>query len=87
MDMIEKEKPDVIISEILLPKIDGFSVREKMLTSTSMKDIPFILVSHKKDEESIQRSFSMNIEHYFKKPYTLNELVGLVKNKVKSSVK
>lgn len=87
LDMIEKEKPDVIISEILLPKIDGFSVREKMLTSTSMKDIPFILVSHKKDEESIQRSFSMNIEHYFKKPYTLNELVGLVKNKVKSSVK
>jgi len=87
LDMIEKEKPDVIISEILLPKIDGFTVREKMLTSTSMKDIPFILVSYKKDEESIQRSFSMNIEHYFKKPYTINELVGLVKNKVKSSVK
>ncbi len=87
LDMIEKEKPDVIISEILLPKIDGFSVREKMLTSTSMKDIPFILVSHKKDEDSIQRSFSMNIEHYFKKPYTLYELVGLVKNKIKFSVK
>lgn len=87
LDMIEKENPDVIISEILLPKIDGFSVREKMLTSTSMKDIPFILVSHKKDEDSIQRSFSMNIEHYFKKPYTLYELVGLVKNKIKFSVK
>lgn len=87
LDMIEKENPDVIISEILLPKIDGFSVREKMLTSTSMKDIPFILVSHKKDEDSIQRSFSMNIEHYFKKPYTLSELVGLVKNKIKFSVK
>lgn len=87
LDMIEKEKPDVIISEILLPKIDGFIVREKMLTSTSIKDIPFILVSYKKDEESIQRAFSMNIEHYFKKPYTLSELVGLVKNKVKSSTK
>lgn len=87
LDLIEKEKPDVIISEILLPKIDGFTVREKMLTSTSMKDIPFIIVSHKKDEDSIQRSFSMNIEHYFKKPYTLYELVGLVKNKIKSSVK
>ncbi len=87
LDMIEKEKPDVIISEILLPKIDGFVVREKMLTSTSIKDIPFILVSYKKDEESIQRAFSMNIEHYFKKPYPLSELVGLVKNKVKSSTK
>ncbi|MCK4818152.1 diguanylate cyclase [bacterium] len=80
MTLIEHENPDVIISEIFLPKIDGFMLKEKMLQSSNQKDIPFIVISHKKDEESIKRATQLEILHYLKKPFMLSELVGLVTN-------
>ncbi len=80
LELIEKEKPDVIISEIFVPKMDGFMIREKILQSSSQKNIPFIVMSHKKDEESVQRANHLEILHYLKKPFILSELVGLVTN-------
>jgi two-component system cell cycle response regulator len=80
IEMIEKEEPDMILSEIFLPKIDGLVLREKMLQSSSQKNIPFIIMSHKKDEKSVQRANQLEILHYLKKPFMLSELVGLVQN-------
>lgn len=80
---IEKKVPDVIISEIMLPKLDGFALRNQLMGSTKLKSIPYILISYRKDEDSITRALSLGIEHYFKKPYILSELVGIIKNKIK----
>ncbi len=79
LEVIEKTNPDLIISEIFLPKMDGFRIRENMLQSSILKDIPFIILSHKKDEETVQRALSLDIVHYIKKPYMLSELVGIVR--------
>jgi len=78
LEVIEKTNPDLIISEIFLPKMDGFMIRENMRHSSTLKDIPFILMSHKKDEETVQRALSLGIVHYIKKPYMLSELAGIV---------
>lgn len=75
--------PDLIISEMMIPKIDGFLVREKLLAQSSTKNIPFIITSHLKDDDSVQRAAALGIEHYFKKPYMLSELIGVIKNKIK----
>ncbi len=77
--IIEKNNPDLIISEIFLPKMNGFMIKETMLQSSILKDIPFIVLSHKKDEETVQRALSLGIVHYIKKPYMLSELVGIVR--------
>jgi diguanylate cyclase (GGDEF)-like protein len=77
--VIERGAPDIIISEILVPKIDGFGIRERLLDSSKLKAIPFILVSPLKDEPSIARAHRLDIIHYFKKPYLLSELIGVVK--------
>jgi hypothetical protein len=61
----------------------GFLVREKIMESSDLKNKVFILLSHLKSEESIRRAVSLNIEHYFKKPYFPIELLGLIKNKLK----
>ncbi len=79
LEVIEKTNPDLIISEIFLPKMDGFMIRENMLQSSTLKDIPYILMSHKKDEETVQRALSLGIVHYIKKPYMLSELVGIAR--------
>ena len=76
---IESIEPDIVISEVLLPKVDGFVMREKMLLSSRLRTIPFILLSHAKSEEAIQRAQNLDIVHFFKKPYYLSEVTGIVK--------
>ena len=81
-----KEIPNLIISEVMLPKFDGFIVREKLLTQSYTKNIPFIIVSHLKNDDSVQRAAALEIEHYFKKPYMLSELLGVIRNRIKGDV-
>ncbi len=82
LNLIETEVPDVIIAEVMTPKVDGFLVREKIMGSSELKSKVFILLSHLKDENTIQRAISLKIEHYFQKPYFPSEIVGLIKNKL-----
>lgn len=86
INICERENPNLIISEVMLPKFDGFMIREKLLTQSNTKNIPFILVSHLKNDDSVQRALALGVEHYFKKPYMLSELVGVIRNKVKGDV-
>ena len=81
--MIEKSLPAVIISEIMLPKTDGFMLRKILLSKSNSKNIPFIILSNLKNEESVIRAASLGIEIYIKKPFMPAEIVGIVKNKTK----
>ena len=83
LKLVERQTLDLIISEIMIPKIDGFLVREKLLSQSHTKNIPFILISHLKDDNSVKRAMGLEIDHYFKKPFMLSEILGVIKNKVK----
>ncbi len=84
-DLVGLHAPDVVITELMLPKLDAFLVKEKTRMLSISKDIPFILLSHQKDLASIQRAMSLGIEHYLSKPYYLSEVVGIVNNKTKAA--
>ncbi len=69
--------PQLIITDVILPKIDGFLLREKLLQRSTTKGIEFIYVSHLKDEISINRAMDLGVVHYLKKPYLLSEVIGI----------
>ena len=75
---VEKHQPELIISEVLLPKVDGFALRERLRQNSTSQAIPFFFLSHLKDHEGIQRALALEVEHYLQKPYILPELIGLV---------
>lgn len=82
-DLAEKELPDLVVSEIMLPKIDGFMLCEKLLQYSATKNISFMLLSDLKNEDSVKRALKLGVEHYFKKPYFLHEILGIIQMKVK----
>ncbi len=86
LERIDLSAPSVLVSALMLPKMDGFTLRKKLLEDSAHKDIPFILTSAVKDEKSILRAHSLGIYHYLKKPYSIVELNGLVKNLVKDKL-
>lgn len=78
--LAEQYLPEMIISETMLPKVDGFLLRQALLLHSETKDIPFIFVSHLKTEETVRRAAALGIEHYYKKPLMLVELLGVLGN-------
>ncbi len=80
LTMVAEEGFDLIISELMVPKVDGFMLKESLAAKSGTKEIPFILLSHRKNENSVQRAYGQGIDHYLQKPYLLGELLGIVRN-------
>ena len=78
--LIDEQPMDLIITEVMLPQMDGFLLREKMLSQSRTKNIPFIFLSYLKDDSAIKRASMLNVLHYFKKPFMMSELTGAIDN-------
>ncbi|MGB5823886.1 MAG: diguanylate cyclase [Proteocatella sp.] len=78
LSIINETMPDIVVSEVMLQKSDVFLVREKALQNSYTKNIPFILVSHLKNEDSVSRAINLGICNYLRKPYIMKELLGIV---------
>ncbi|MEE8336291.1 MAG: response regulator [Candidatus Neomarinimicrobiota bacterium] len=81
---VELQLIDLIISEITIPKLDGFSFRQKLMKSSKYINIPFILLSHQKNNADIIRAFNLGISHYLKKPIYVSELLGIASGYLKN---
>jgi len=83
LEMAKKILPKLIISEIILDKIDGFLLKEALLKDSRTKNIEVIYVSYQKDKDSVERASELGVIHYLKKPYLLSELIGIVNKKIR----
>ncbi|MDP2843154.1 MAG: response regulator, partial [Acetobacterium sp.] len=83
LQIAREERPLLIISEVMIPKLDGFLFREEMLSDSNTSKIPFIYLSYLKNDESVLRASALGVEHYFKKPFMLSELMGVIQNRIK----
>jgi diguanylate cyclase (GGDEF)-like protein len=85
LEAIHQIVPDVIVSEAILPKLNGFGLREALRHSAELSDIPFVLLSHRKDEEMIKKAALQGIVHFLPKPVLVQEIVGMVRNLARST--
>ncbi len=70
--------PDLIICETQVPQMDGFRIREQLLRSWDLRNIPFVFISHLKTVESVKRAQDLGVFHNLKKPVMLSEVEGLI---------
>ncbi len=71
---------DLITSDIMMPRLDGFQLREKLNEDPQLKNIPFILISAKTLEEDKIKGFNLGIDDYVVKPFNKNELLARINN-------
>jgi len=84
--IIDQIIPDAIVAEVMLPKQNGFALREELRHSSSLSKIPFILVSHRKTDETMEKASMLGIVHFLAKPFSLVELIGLLRNLTRGDV-
>lgn len=76
---MEREKPDVILLDIMLPDEDGLTVLKKLRNSTGMRNIPIIMVTAKTSEIDKVKGLDMGADDYMTKPFGVMELISRVK--------
>ena len=90
VDKFNKEKPDIIILDIMLPKMSGYEVAERI---RKVSDVPIIMMSALSEESDILKGYELHIDDYVTKPFRTPILIAKVKNtlerreKLKESVK
>ncbi|MBE9213751.1 response regulator [Plectonema cf. radiosum LEGE 06105] len=75
---VKQELPDLIISEIVMPSLDGYSVLTKLRQMGATAIIPFIFLSEKATQADIRKGMKLGADDYLTKPCTIEELLEAV---------
>jgi two-component system sensor histidine kinase/response regulator len=81
-----KEGPDLIISDILMPDLNGIEMFKKLQTNKKTIGIPLIFLSAKGEKEDIRNGMNLGAEDYLTKPINVNDLLNAVESKIKKKI-
>lgn len=83
LKMTERLKPDLVLLDLLMPKMNGFDYLRGVKANADLKNIPVIVLSNLGDKDDIDKATNLGAEDYFVKSNTdLSVLFEKVKNKL-----
>jgi two-component system OmpR family response regulator len=85
LNQIRRTKFDLILLDVNLPKVDGFAVLEKVRESAPTQ--PIIMLSARTDKDDVINGLKLGADDYIRKPFSVEELVLRVENRLKRDVK
>lgn len=78
-EAIKKSKPDLIILDVLMPVMDGFTFLEKLKNNPDYADIPVIMLTVKSESENLGKGILLKADFYLPKPFKLENLMNFIK--------
>lgn len=79
LEKVRQEKPDLVILDVMLPKMDGYQVCSIMQSEAGMKDIPVVMLTACSRMENIKMGMELGAVSYVAKPMKLDVLLGIIK--------
>lgn len=72
---VREDDPDVILLDLMLPKLNGFEVLKEVREKYNDKWRPVIIVSAKTELESVKKCYGLEADHYLTKPCTMENIL------------
>lgn len=69
LEKIKEEKPDILILDIMMPKLDGYEVCHRLKSDKATKEIPIIILTAKHQTPDIRRAVELKADEYITKPF------------------
>lgn len=79
IEKVREENPDLIILDVVMPKMDGFKVCSILSEDAKYKDIPVVMLTAKEEVADIQQGMGLGAVSYITKPFKSEALLGIVK--------
>ncbi len=80
-----KEKPDVIVCDIMMPDLDGYGVLHLLRKNETTENIPFIFLTAKTERSDLRKGMEMGADDYITKPFEDIELLNAIEVRLKKS--
>ena len=77
--ILEKERIDIILLDIVMPEMDGFEAAKIIKSNERTKNIPIVFVTSKNDDVTIERCYDIGGVDYINKPFNTTELVNRIR--------
>lgn len=75
--------PDLIISDVMMPELDGFGMLDALRGDPRFADTPFIFLTALNDKTSMRRGMNLGADDFLNKPFTREELIDAVNSRLK----
>jgi DNA-binding response OmpR family regulator len=83
LEKARSEKPDLILLDVMMPKIDGYQVCRLLKFDKNFRHIPIIMITARTQDEDKKVARDTGADAYITKPYEAKELLATIKNLLK----
>lgn len=80
-----KEKPDIIVCDIMMPELDGYGVLHLLRKKPEAQHIPFIFLTAKTERSDLRKGMEMGADDYVTKPFEDIELLNAIEVRLKKA--
>jgi len=70
-----ERSPDVCVIDVMMPKLDGYQVTERLRASPGLAEVPIVLLTASVEDAAVSRGFEVGASDYIKKPFGPHELL------------
>ncbi|MFH0951799.1 MAG: response regulator [Patescibacteria group bacterium] len=81
--MVKREKPDLIIMDIVMPEMDGYRATELLKTDPATRDIPICGLSNMGQQQDVNKALSLGMaEYWVAAEYAPDDIIAMVKKRI-----
>lgn len=75
---LEARVPDVVVLDVMMPKVDGFEVLQRIREGDQTSNLPVILLTAKSATEDVWEGWRRGVDYYMTKPFDVEELLTFI---------
>lgn len=83
LELIYKKHPDIVVSDVMMPEMNGFELTHRIKTDLEISHIPVILLTARNNAESMYQGYKTGAEAYLAKPFDIDILLMLIRNQLR----
>ena len=78
LDKVKRDRPDLILLDIMMPEMDGYKVCNKLKQDKDTKNLPVIMLTSKGEADSVIKYYNSGANDYILKPFSLSTLISRI---------
>lgn len=84
LEVIKQQQPDIIVSDVMMPQMNGYQLCKEIKENLNISHIPVILLTARADSESQMLGYKLGADAYLPKPFEMEILLSVIQNQMRN---
>ena len=78
LEIMKETSPDLILSDLMMPRMDGMALLRKLRSEPATREIPFMILTGKNSQDDYNEAMQLGVKDFLYKPFDIKELLAKV---------